>query len=61
MELSKAINYMYQWYQRAAVCYVYLSNVIRPVAESYNADNSMVLENSFNVEQFLASKWWTRG
>jgi hypothetical protein len=57
MELSEAINSMYQWYQMAAVCYVYLSDVIHPVAEeSYNADNSMVLENLFNVEQFLASK-----
>ena len=26
-ELSEAINSMYRWYQRAAVCYVFLSDV----------------------------------
>ena len=27
VELSEAINSMYRWYQRAAVCYVFLSDV----------------------------------
>ena len=27
-ELSEAINSMYRWYQRAAVCYVFLSDVV---------------------------------
>jgi hypothetical protein len=31
IELSTAINSMYRWYQRAAKCYVYLSDVCIPV------------------------------
>ncbi|KAK0651475.1 heterokaryon incompatibility protein-domain-containing protein [Cercophora newfieldiana] len=30
-ELSEAINSMYRWYQRAAVCYVYLADLLAPV------------------------------
>jgi hypothetical protein len=61
-ELSEAINSMYQWYQKAAVCYVYLSDVIHPAAgEKYTANESVSSTNSFNTEQFLASRWWTRG
>jgi hypothetical protein len=45
-ELSEAINSMYRWYKRAAICYVYLSDVpYRP-------------EQSGN---FLRSRWFTRG
>jgi hypothetical protein len=49
-ELSEAINSMFVFYQRAAVCYAYLSDV--------QADRS----NTYGLERELAqSKWFTRG
>ncbi|TFK83421.1 HET-domain-containing protein [Polyporus arcularius HHB13444] len=48
-ELSEAINSMYQWYARAAVCYVYLHDV------SAGADPSA------RKSSFRWSKWFTRG
>jgi hypothetical protein len=49
-ELSEAINSMFVFYQRAAVCYAYLSDV--------QADRS----NPYGLERELPrSKWFTRG
>jgi hypothetical protein len=48
-ELQEAINSMYQWYQRAEICYVYLSDVLNPVGGS-EMDS-----------EFYRSKWFTRG
>ncbi|KDR74120.1 hypothetical protein GALMADRAFT_250920 [Galerina marginata CBS 339.88] len=48
-ELSEAINSMYQWYQSATVCYVYLSDV--EAGDSPSASES----------QFSKSRWFTRG
>jgi len=48
-ELSEAINSMFAWYQEAAVCYAYLADVSedgRPSSLS---------------EQFVRSRWFTRG
>ena len=45
-ELSEAINSMYRWYQRAEVCYVFLSNL--SVAQ--------FLENTLEK-----CRWFTRG
>jgi hypothetical protein len=55
-ELSTAINSMFRWYQRAAKCYVYLSDVSVPeeVADT----------QSFRItwaEAFRCSRWFTRG
>jgi hypothetical protein len=36
-ELSEAINSMYRWYQRAAVCYVYLEDLLEPSAARFAA------------------------
>jgi hypothetical protein len=51
-ELSEAINSMYQWYQKSAVCYVYLFDV-------------PVIADGLGAEQFRKafweSVWWTRG
>ena len=47
-ELSEAINSMFQWYKRAAVCYAYLSTV--------NARPGKVQE-----QQFRENPWFTRG
>jgi len=44
-ELSEAINSMYRWYQCAARCYVYLSDVVA----------------SGGWEGFCQSRWFTRG
>ena len=46
-ELSEAINSMFRWYKRAAVCYAYLSDV-----------DSGLLECDI---QFQQSQWFTRG
>ena len=46
-ELSEAINSMYQWYERAAVCYAYLFDV---------ADGNLGAGSPFHT-----SKWFKRG
>lgn len=48
VELSEAINSMFKWYQNAAKCYVFLSDVSR---------------NGFNSKHvsFQDSRWFTRG
>ncbi|KAF2031890.1 HET-domain-containing protein, partial [Setomelanomma holmii] len=64
-ELSEAINSMFKWYQRANVCYVYLSDVtaeknpswILPSDEHLEEDEQARLENS----SFAKSRWFTRG
>lgn len=48
-ELSEAINSMYEWYERSAVCYVYLSDVP-------HGDTPYELDSAFR-----ASRWFTRG
>ncbi|CAN9257327.1 unnamed protein product [Alternaria alternata] len=47
-ELSEAINSMYRWYQRASVCYVYLSDI---TSEGVKSDPRV----------FQTSRWFTRG
>jgi hypothetical protein len=56
VELSTAINSMYRWYQRAAKCYVYLSDVSIQVEG--------VDTQAFPItwaETFRQSRWFTRG
>jgi len=54
-ELQEAINSMFRWYQYAAKCYVYLSDVSRPALDA----------NEFNQRpwepEFRKSRWFTRG
>ncbi|KAK5125400.1 hypothetical protein LTR85_000509 [Meristemomyces frigidus] len=52
-ELSEAINSMFRWYQRAEVCYAYLSDV-RPSACHESGPSGMMRE-------FQESAWFTRG
>jgi hypothetical protein len=53
VELGAAINSMFRWYQNAARCYVYLSDVSKP----YNgADSEKAWEKAFRK-----SLWFTRG
>jgi hypothetical protein len=53
-ERSKAINSMFRWYQKAAKCYVFLSDV--SVSTATDAHQQSTWEASFR-----ASKWFTRG
>jgi hypothetical protein len=44
-ELSEAINSMFKWYEKAAICFVYLSDV----------------QDGHDTAQFSSSRWFTRG
>jgi hypothetical protein len=46
-ELSEAINSMFQWYQNAKICYVYLNDVFS--------------DDDVRSEQFSSARWFTRG
>jgi tetratricopeptide (TPR) repeat protein len=53
VELSKAINSMFRWYQKAVKCYVYLLDVSR-----YTPDGK---SHSGWESAFYNSRWFTRG
>jgi len=53
-ELSEAIISMFRWYNRAAKCYVYLSDV-------FIGENDVQQSQSIWEPAFRASKWFTRG
>ncbi|KAH6717032.1 hypothetical protein BKA61DRAFT_316777 [Leptodontidium sp. MPI-SDFR-AT-0119] len=53
-ELSEAINSMFRWYQDAATCYVYLSDV----SKRYNTNE--IFSQSTWKSEFRHSKWFTR-
>jgi hypothetical protein len=53
-ELSESLNSMFRWYQHAAKCYVYLSDV--STSKRKRGD-----ENMLNIEAFRRSRWFTRG
>jgi hypothetical protein len=53
VELGAAINSMFRWYQNAARCYVYLSDVSKP---DTRADDQRAWE-----EAFRKSRWFIRG
>jgi hypothetical protein len=55
-ELSHAIQFMFRWYQNAARCYVYLSDVS---TRKRKADG--MLGKSDWEPTFRASRWFTRG
>lgn len=50
-ELSESINSMFQWYENAKVCYIYLSDVASTFAPDLDDPPS----------EFIASRWFTRG
>ncbi|KAK1660001.1 heterokaryon incompatibility protein-domain-containing protein, partial [Colletotrichum godetiae] len=51
-ELSEAINSMFAWYRKAAVCYVYMADVLA---------SSSAPDYRDRVTQFLNSRWFARG
>lgn len=55
-ELHEAINSMFRWYQNAARCYVYLSDVSAYNHEKEGQQFELAWEPAFR-----ASKWFTRG
>lgn len=52
VELSAAINSMFRWYQNAARCYVYLTDV----SKANKMENEVAWKDAFK-----ASRWFTRG
>ncbi|RMZ69775.1 kinesin light chain 1 [Pyrenophora seminiperda CCB06] len=56
VELSTAINSMFRWYQRAAKCYVYLTDVLGPTDVTTPEASYMLWK-----EAFKCSRWFTRG
>lgn len=55
-ELTEAINSMFQWYQNAAKCYAYLSDVT-----INNLGRLDLLSNRSWNDLFRNSRWFTRG
>ncbi|KAH9203237.1 hypothetical protein DL95DRAFT_529729 [Leptodontidium sp. 2 PMI_412] len=55
-ELSEAINSMFRWYQKAARCYAYLSDVSIRKRKASDTSAECTWESAFR-----ASKWFTRG
>lgn len=53
-ELTEAFNSMFRWYQRAAKCYVYLSDVLTRTELERTSQNNW-------EPGFQASRWFTRG
>jgi hypothetical protein len=56
VELQEAINSMFRWYQNAAKCYVYLSDVSTKKSKAINRLSEHTWESAFR-----SSKWFTRG
>lgn len=58
-ELSEAINSMFRWYQRAWMCYAYLSDVRNETA-GYQGEAWRLLD-AFTLRALNDSLWFTRG
>jgi hypothetical protein len=64
-ELSEAINSMFLWYQRANVCYTYLSDVpagfetLPDLGDGHARSNKE--EDELMRSDFSRSRWFTRG
>jgi Heterokaryon incompatibility protein (HET) len=56
IELQHAINSMFKWYKRAAVCYVYLSDVPNQSDDANSQSRQYPFEPAFQK-----SRWFTRG
>lgn len=62
-ELTEAINSMYNWYKNAAICYVYLGDVLLEddgFGHVLWEDDSYELHQT-SMERFRRSLWFTRG
>jgi hypothetical protein len=59
-ELSEAINSMFSWYNRAAVCYVYLSDVCLGTGSTVGAKQQDSTTN-LQAGDIRGAKWFQRG
>jgi Heterokaryon incompatibility protein (HET) len=57
VELSEAINSMYDWYSKSAICYAYLVDVLD---DGETGDND-IFQNEDLKAKFTSSRWFTRG
>jgi hypothetical protein len=55
-KLAEAINSMFRWYQNAAKCYVYLSDVSSPAFDTNDESSQLPCESALQK-----SRWFTRG
>jgi hypothetical protein len=53
-ELSEAINSMFAWYERAEICYVYLSDVDSHQKQSSDFHNSRWFRRGWTLQELLA-------
>jgi len=53
-ELTEAINSMFRWYQEAALCYVYLSDVVSASSGSVAFKKSRWLTRGWTLQELLA-------
>jgi hypothetical protein len=68
-ELQEAINSMYKWYERAEVCYAYLSDVQAGLPQDKSLEDDsleywLLRDSSLKDEllsEFRVSRWFTRG
>ncbi|KAF4451313.1 HET-domain-containing protein [Fusarium austroafricanum] len=64
-ELSEAINSMFDWYQRASICYAYLSDVPEhsPTLTDIRNDRQLTEPEMTEIlrSDFARSRWFTRG
>lgn len=54
VELSEAINSMFNWYRRSTICYAFLDDVVCRGAHSWEWDEAI-------PRSFELSRWFTRG
>ena len=57
VELQNAINSMFRWYQKAAKCYVYLSDVSIAKREASDGVSEYVWEPAFRQSRWFARGW----
>jgi WD40 repeat protein len=55
-EVADTINSMFRWYQNAAKCYVYLTDVSSPPCDAHDKVSQLPCESAFR-----ASRWFKRG
>ncbi|ROW13049.1 hypothetical protein VPNG_05954 [Cytospora leucostoma] len=59
-ELSEAINSMFRWYQKAAICYVFLSDFEPLHIEDFNLD-FLITQETLVEDKLRGCRWFTRG
>ena len=61
MELSKAINSMYQWYEEAQFCVAYLGDISVPKNDGMEGTKSEISSQRNARMEFCKSGWFKRG